>query len=492
MKNPVIYADYPDVDVIRVGEKYYMVSTTMHMFPGCDLLMSDDLVNWELCCHVYDHLDHTPAQKLEEGHIYGKGMWAASLRYHEGVYHILFVCNDTRRSYHYTAEKPEGPWTYHPVEGFYHDCSILFDDDGRVYLAYGNREIHITEMEADLSRPKEGGLDRIALVDPDDVTLGFEGTHLYKRNGKYYLLMIHWHRDGNKRRTEGCYVADSIDGVFTGRDILDDDMGFFNQGVAQGGIVDTPDGRWYAMLFQDRGACGRMPVLIPMRWENDFPVLEKVPQELPVARASGLKPLIASDSLKGREIRDWWQWNHEPDLTKVAMTPGGLVLTALPASNLEMARNTLTQRTSGPRCAFEVTVDTSALKEGGRAGLCALQGCYAAALLERGPEGLRLVLETRTMGEGRKYTVQEQIFPVEGESFRLRAAFDYTNLKDKVQFFLRRGDAWQPLGEEHQLRYLLDHFMGCRIGLCCYGLKGQPCGQATFCDFAYTPDSEQP
>jgi len=80
MRNPFLYADYPDPDVIRVGNRYYMITTTMHVFPGGDLLTSTDLVHWELCCHVYDRLDETPQQSLVDGHIYGKGMWAASLR----------------------------------------------------------------------------------------------------------------------------------------------------------------------------------------------------------------------------------------------------------------------------------------------------------------------------------------------------------------------------------------------------------------------------
>jgi len=485
MRNPIIYADYPDLDVIRVGDTYYMVSTTMHVFPGGDILMSKDLVHWELCCHIYERLDSTPAQRLEEGFIYGQGMWAASLRYHEGVFHVLFVCNDTHRSYHYTAENPAGPWTYHPVEGFYHDCSILFDDDGRVYLAYGNRDIYITEMNPDLSGPKAGGLHRLALTDPDDVTLGFEGTHLYKINGYYYLFMIHWHRDGNRRRTEACYRAESIDGLFTGRDILDDDMGFFNQGVAQGGIVDTPDGKWYAMLFQDHGACGRMPVLVPMRWEEDFPVMDGAPVELtgfPEA-PEGLKPLISSDSLRGDTLESWWQWNHEPDLSRVSCTGEGLVLHAGYAADVERARNTLTQRTSGPRSAFEVTLDASALETGDRAGLMALQGCYAALCAEKTEEGWQLVLTTRHKGE--KQGTDRAFASIASPVVRLRAEFDFGQLNDKARFFWHDGEAWQQIGGEHQLHYTLDHFMGTRVGLCCYGTKAEKTGSARFKDFVY-------
>ncbi|MBR4759714.1 MAG: family 43 glycosylhydrolase, partial [Lachnospiraceae bacterium] len=161
--NPIIYGDYPDPDVIRVGDVYYMITTTMHMFPGGQILRSYDLVHWEHASYVFDHLDHTPQQKLEEGNIYGKGMWAASLRYQEGIFHVVFCANDTQSMYHYTATDIEGPWERHPMGGFYHDNSVLFDDDGRVYIVYGNTDIHLTELKPDLSEPKPEGIDKVII-----------------------------------------------------------------------------------------------------------------------------------------------------------------------------------------------------------------------------------------------------------------------------------------------------------------------------------------
>lgn len=90
--NPITRLDYPDPDVIRVEDTYYMVSTTMHFMPGCEILQSFDLVHWEHVTYVYETLDHTDAQQLKSGqNIYGQGMWAASLRYHEGRFYICFV-----------------------------------------------------------------------------------------------------------------------------------------------------------------------------------------------------------------------------------------------------------------------------------------------------------------------------------------------------------------------------------------------------------------
>ena len=170
--NPITRLDYPDPDVIRVDNTYYMVSTTMHFMPGCEILRSYDLVNWEHASYVYDVLDSTPGQKIEgEENIYGQGMWAASLRYHKGIFYVCFVANDTGKTYIYSAPSIEGPWKKSYIKGFYHDCSILFDDDDRVYIASGNKYIRLQELDADLSGPKEGGIDRIVVRGGGDAGL---------------------------------------------------------------------------------------------------------------------------------------------------------------------------------------------------------------------------------------------------------------------------------------------------------------------------------
>ena len=220
-----------------------MVSTTMYFFPGGEILRSRDLVHWEHLSYIYDSLDDTPGQRLEgTENIYGQGMWAACIRFHQGLFYVCFVANDTGKAYLYTASDPGGPWQRRPIQGFYHDCSLLFDQDGRVYISYGNRDIRITELKEDLSGPKLGGLDRVVVSDRGNPNLGYEGSHLYCINEKYYLFLIHSRRD-RWRRTQACFTADSLEGEFTGGDVLDDDMGYWDQGVAQGGIVDTPEGQ---------------------------------------------------------------------------------------------------------------------------------------------------------------------------------------------------------------------------------------------------------
>ena len=513
-KNPLTRLDYPDVDVIRVEDTYYMVSTTMYFMPGCEILRSYDLVHWEHAAYVYDRLDSTPAQKLEEGNIYGKGMWAASLRYHNGKFYVCFVANDTQKTYLYTADKVEGPWEKHIMEGFYHDCSLLFDDDGRTYIVYGNRHIHLTELKEDLSGPKPGGLDRIVVKDADGPFLGYEGTHMYKINGKYYLFFIH-SLQNEWKRTEACFVSDSLEGEFAGGDVLNDDMGYCNQGVAQGGIVDTPDGKWYAVLFQDRGAVGRIPVLVPMTWKEDFPVLGergRVPLTFEVTSTRPehvYEPLVGSDDFKfepglnkEEEARKYgsfgfksaWQFNHEPELSLVHCDEEKGVLwleTNTLCDSLVKAGNTLTQRMLYPGCAAEVTVDISKLKDGDYAGLCVLQSCYGFVAVTKRDGKAYVVMQNKEAAKPgmTEYNPDDLVkeweaVEIDGDTITLKVVADFTNMKDTAKFLYKKGWGFNKIGTDHKMYFKLDHFTGCRFGLFMYSTK-ESGGQAGFSNFVY-------
>ena len=521
--NPITKLDYPDTDVIRVENTYYMVSTTMHFMPGCEILRSYDLVHWEHASYVYDVLDGTDAQRMVgEQNIYGKGMWAASLRYHKGNFYVCFVANDTGKTYLYTSPAIEGPWKKSVIEGFYHDCSLLFDEDDKVYIAYGNKYIHLLELKEDLSGPKEGGLHRIVVSDEGHPGLGYEGTHFYKINDKYYLFFIHSLRNEWKR-VEACFVADSLEGEFVGGDVLNDDMGYCNQGVAQGGIVDTPDGNWYAVLFQDRGAVGRIPVLLPVTWENSYPVFGvagKVPEALEVfdlKPGHAYKPLVSSDDFRsgfcfegkpfasGRiadgqgydsfGLRDCWQFNHEPELSLVSrdLEKGTVTITTDKLSkNVTQAKNTLTQRMLFPECAGEVTVDGTSLKDGDYAGLCALQGCYGMVALTRRSGKLYVVMINRPADNNALWGmpadvsegVLQEMTEVEGTVVRFRVEADFAQMKDEAEFFYNVGTGFQKIGVTQKLYFKMDHFTGCRFGLFVYSTK-ETGGSAMFSNFVY-------
>lgn len=530
--NPLTRLDYPDPDVIRISDTYYMVSTTMYFFPGCEILRSYDLVHWEHASFVYDRLDSTDAQKLEGGkNAYGQGMWAASLRYHNGLFYVIFVANDTHKTYLYRSPSIDGPWKKSEIEGFYHDNSLLFDDDGRVYIVYGNKEIYMTELDEDLKGPKEGGLHRLVVKDIDENYLGYEGTHFYKIDGRYYLFFIHIPR-ATGRRTESCFVADSLDGEWIGCDVFDDDNGYQGSGIAQGGIVQDPSGKWYAIMFQDSGAVGRIPHLIPVEFRSTdkyglFPAygcsdpatksLSSIGAYQPADfETRDLKPgyeyasLCGSDDFKTCDknkdsfgFKSFWQFNHEPELSLLKHDPkeGFVEITTDRLSpNLVWTKNTLTQRTLYPSCSGAVTLDGSGLKEGDYAGLCLLQSSYGFIGLTRRCGELYLVMCSREINvpgiwgerndqEAPKELGCAKVSDVLGEgvtSVTLRADVDFTDMKDTAVFsYAATGsDKFTALGDTKKLRFRLDHFTGARFGLFVYSTK-EVGGSGKFSKFCY-------
>ena len=480
--NPLTGMDYPDPDVIRVGDTYYMISTTMHFFPGGNILKSHDLIHWEHCAYVYDTLEHTPGETLEgEQNIYGHGMWAASLRVHKGKFYAAFIAHEWPETFLFTADRIEGPWKKQYIEGIYHDCSLLFDVDDRVYIVYGNRDIRLTELKADLSGPKEGGLDRIIVRDAPGDFLGYEGSHLYRINGKYVLFLIH-SRQRKWFRTEACFVADDLEGVWAGGDVLAEDLDGMNSGAAQGGIVDTPDGRWFAVLFQDRGAVGRIPVLVPVTWNRfGYPVFGDVTREIRNDSARPgwtAKPLFTDDDFTEPELNPLWQFNHEPREGYWETGNGAYrIRTDKISRTVEFARNTLTQRTMLPGCSAEVTVNAEEIREGDVAGLCLLIGSYSLAGITREADGRALVMKAREAGQKE----ERELFriPWHEKTARLRAEVRFEGMKGIVRFFCLKNGRREPLGPAHEMAFLLDHFAGCRFGLFLYATR-ETGGSAAF------------
>ena len=508
--DPVTGLDYPDPDVIRVEDTYYMISTAMHFFPGGEILRSYDLCHWEHMSYVYDRLDSTPAQRLlGDQNIYGKGMWAASLRYHKGIFYVCFAANDTGKTYLYQSKDIEGPWRKGYIDGFYHDGSLLFDEDGRVYIASGNTQISVVELKSDLSGPLDGVLNGVVVNDDGKPLLVYEGAHFYKINGRYYLFLIHSLRD-RWRRVQACFASDSLEGEFTGGDVLNDDIGYCGQGVAQGGIVDTPCGQWYAMLFQDRGAVGRIPILLPVTWEDHYPVFGRKGTSAVEFTVKSTRPehrytlLVQSDDFRVSQsemqskrkygsygLKSCWQFNHEPDLAHV-FHDHALGIWRLEngkvCGNLTQAANTITQRMFFPKCSAEITVDGSGLKDGDHAGMCALQEYYAMAAVTKQDRKFYLVMSGVEDVDGcKKNEITYECIALDSAVVKIRLEVDFTNGKDEAVFFYSLGTKgagriWRQIGIRKKLRFTLGHFAGCRFGLFSYATM-QTGGKAGFCDF---------
>lgn len=311
-KNPAVYSDVPDIDIIRVGDAYYMVSTTMHLSPGCPIMKSTDLVNWEIVNYVYDILGDDDAMSLRNGEsMYGNGQWAASLQYHDGLYYVAFNSNTTGTAYLYTTDDIErGAWKKTTLNGPFHDMALFFDDDNeKAYVVYGGGAIKCAELSEDLTTVNKETEKVLFDVTKDEGETHFtegllcEGTHIMKKDGYYYVFNISW--PSGKPRVEICHRSETFPSTeWENKIILE--TNFTNNGVgggvAQGGVIDTADGKWYGFLFQDHGAIGRVPVLTDCTWKDGWPMLGKdgdgktveAVMELPVSGSSE-KTLVKSD-----------------------------------------------------------------------------------------------------------------------------------------------------------------------------------------------------
>jgi beta-xylosidase len=325
-------------------------------------------------------------------------------------------------------------------------------------------------LKPDLSGLKPGGLDQVIIPDASrvagpNVGLPAEGSQLRKIKGKYYLSNITWPRGG--MRTQLVFRADRLTGPYEGRVALQ------SEGVAQGGLIDTPGGDWYALLFQDRGAVGRVPFLVPVRWADGWPVLGidgKVPAALKIAAGEGgTSGIVTSDNFTrspGQPALPLaWQWNHNPDPRHWSLTqrPGYLRLTTGRVdADFVSARNTLTQRTFGPECSGTVSMDAGAMKDGDCAGLGALQKKYGFVGV-RMAGGVRSVVMVSAESDA---PAELESVPLPQKNVFLKIDFDFRDRADRARFFYSLdGRKWTAIGKPLRMAYTIPHFMGYRFAL---------------------------
>lgn len=344
-------------------------------------------------------------------------------------------------------------------------------------MIYGNKKLTLAELKDDLSGIKEGGTNQVIIentTQPSESVgpsgLG-EGSQLFKVKGKYYLFNITWPKDG--MRTVVIHRADKITGPWEGRIALQD------LGVAQGGLIDMPNGNWYAYLFRDFGAVGRIPYLVPVKWEDGWPVLGedgKVPVNLSLPANKSLIPgIVHSDEFNRKKSESplplVWQWNHNPDnsLWSLNERKGFLRLkTARIDSNVLQARNMLTQRTIGPVCSGTTKLDVSNMKDGDFAGLCLLQKNYGLVGVKVDGNSKSIVMINASNG----IAEEAATVPLNTNTVYFKAACDFTDKKDVAEFYFSLdGKNWQHIGTTLKMSYTLPHFMGYRFGLFNYATK---------------------
>lgn len=503
--NPLFYDEFSDPDVIRVGDDYYLTGTTMHTMPGVPVLHSKDLVNWSFFAYALDQLDLGPEFQLEDGKdIYGQGMWAPCLRFHNGTFYIFSNVNK-KRTQRFTATNPAGPWTRTEMKFSFHDLSVLFDDDGKVYVVWGYDEIHAAELNEDLTDIKPAS-ERIIIQKGSGAG---EGSHFYKINGKYFITMANWDPTcyqvcARAEKPFGPYEITMISagenfGIGSGwripfstaRDQFETIPPRENSvgcnTLHQGGIVETQSREWWALSMMDHNSIGRLTCLSPVTWENGWPYLG-LPGNLTKTPATWTKPQTGftsspqapyerSDDFSGSTLKPTWQWNHVPVAQNWSLStrPGYLCLQSLPAEDFWHARNSLTQRAIGPESEATTVLDGEALMDGDIAGLALLNYPYEWIGIRRESGAYEIQqFDQRTSQLERRSVRATRLW------FRVHCNFD----TELAQFsYSTDGATFIPLGTQVIMAYQLKTFQGVRFALFNYNVKGVEGGTAAFDSF---------
>jgi beta-xylosidase len=390
--NPILFADYSDPDVIRVGSDYYLVASSFHFMPGLPILKSNDLIHWTIIGHVFPRLDISPAYSMIDGNRYGRGAWAPAIRYHDKKFFVYFPTPD-EGIFMSTAPSAEGPWTT-PVAvlaqpGLEDPCPF-WDDDGTAYLIHsktGAGPLYLHKMSADGKTLLDDGK---LIVQNKQALPTLEGPKLYKRNGYYYIFAPF---GGVSVGPQVVMRSKNIYGPYEFRTVLAQGTTAVN-GPHQGGYIETPSGEGWFVHFHSQGAYGRIDYLEPVKWVDDWPIIGKPFNDTtgePVATwkrpdvggATSSQRPQTSDDFNRRQLSPQWEWNHNPDDAhwSLSLRPGYLHLAAMPAPDLLHARNTITEMMQDSSFDLTVRIDTKDMNNGQQAGL---------AMLSNKPSGIRI------------------------------------------------------------------------------------------------------
>jgi beta-xylosidase len=432
-KNPVLYADYSDPDVVRVGRDFYLTASSFNASPGLPILHSRDLVNWELIGHAYGA---QPPYELYSQPQHGSGSWAPAIRHHNGEFIIVYP-DPGIGVYVVRAKNPAGPWSepalLKQAKGWI-DPAPFWDDDGKAYLVSAvsrsrsgmKSSLVLSRMSPDATQLLDDG---VLVYDGHAQDETVEGPKLYKRNGYYYIFAP---AGGVPHGWQLVLRAKNIYGPYERRVVLAQGNTSTN-GPHQGAWVDTPAGESWFIHFQDKDAYGRVVNLQPMRWVNDWPVIGN--DGAPVASFAKPKvdtnyPPIApadSDEFDAPELGLQWQWqaNPKPGWAFPSRAYGFLRLFNVPAPagmvNFWQVPNLLLQKFPAPEFTATTKLTYTPRAEGDRTGLLVMGSDYAwIGLVKRGDRTL-LVQETCLGADVGGIERETGGVPVTGATIYLRA-----------------------------------------------------------------------
>ena len=401
-RNPIIFGDFSDPDVIRTGDDFYMVASSFTCQPGIPVLHSKDLVNWKIINYVYPSLPFERYRKPANGH----GSWAPSIRYHQGLYYVYF-CTPDEGLFMARTKDPAKPWELIHVTDVakWEDPCPFWDDDHNAYLVHsklcgGPAILH--RMTADGTKLLDNG--RI-IYENIDKNPGLEGLKFIKRDGYYYLFAP---AGGTVTGWQTVLRSHSIYGPYEAKVVLQHGNGI--NGPHQGGFVDTPDGEWWFIHFQDKGVYGRIVHLQPGGWKEGWPMMgidnngdgigePVLKYAKPRIHGSFIREEIqSSDEFNAPVLGLQWQWQSAPDTSWYSLTAhqGFLRLDAVHSpteyGNLYYTPNLLLQKLMAPSFSAITRLTLTTTLNGERAGLTIFGDHHSFICLQKTATGNRISL----------------------------------------------------------------------------------------------------
>lgn len=483
-RNPVICADYSDPDVIRDGDDFYMTASSFNCTPALPILHSRDLVNWRLINHAVQNLPDERYNEVQPG----AGVWAPTIRKHDGRFWIFFPMPD-EGIYVTTAADPAGTWSEPHLlvagKGLIDPCP-LWDDDGRAYLVHGwarsrsgiKHRLTVVEMAPDGS--KLIGEPRTVFEDPERHPT-IEGPKFHKRDGWYYISAP---AGGVEKGWQVILRSRNVFGPYEDRTVLAQGSTPIN-GPHQGALVDTPGGEWWFVHFQDAGVYGRITHLQPVRWEGGWPVMGVNHDEKGIGEPvlQYAKPNVPPQPIAVPQTDDefdqdklglQWQWhaNHRDDWASLTDRPGHLRLRALPArADLGLTPSLLLQKLPARAFSTETLLELSSA-EGLQAGLIVTGQTHAAVAVERTANGPQIVFILNSKITDR--------LDLDAPRVELRVEMADGGL---CRFAWRKEGNWRPIGEPFQATE--GHWIGAKVGLFCRSMREPAAGHADFDYFRF-------
>jgi beta-xylosidase len=477
-KNPILFADYSDPDVVKVGSDYYMTASSFNCIPGLPILHSKDLVNWELIAYAVDRLH--PEDEFDSPQ-HGNGIWAPSIRYHKGEYYIYY--GDPDYGIHMVkASNPKGPWA-EPIlveagKGLIDPCP-LWDDDGKVYLVHafagsraGTKSILVVkEMNAAGTKT----LDRGVLVfDGHEKHVTVEGPKFYKHNNEYYIfapaggVTYGWQLVLRSKNIYGPYEAKVV--MHQGNTDIN--------GPHQGGWVETNTGESWFIHFQDRFSYGRVVHLQPMTWNEGWPLIgiDQNNDGIGEPVASHKKPDVGgafpttgipvSDEFNTTKIGLQWQWHANVQGKWGFPTGQGFYrlnarLVPENTKNLWDVPNLLLQKFPGPEFSATTKITYHLNKDGEKVGLLVMGRDYFYLSVVRQAGVNQLVYGFCKEAEGGEPEIEQIIKELPSDSVFLRVQID---MQGKGKFgYSENGKKYQDLEQVFTARE--GKWIGAKVGL---------------------------